>query len=690
MAYGPSMSPGPSADPVAAGDLTRTHAGRSTDGDSRYFEGEVVNLDFPSRVLALAEDAEAGPPLERLRLVASAARAIDEFFQLRGEQVRASFPDDRPRARNVRLRVERLLDRQDRLFRQLVFTLASRGIELCHWDWLSDAARDRLSAVFHERFLPVLAPLATEPGQRLPAPANLSLNLAVAVRDQEGVQWFGTVELPPVLPRLIALPGDRLVAAEEVVCAHLPVMFPEFEIESVSLYRVTRQCVAPATPGPDDLLASLERQLRAERLGDPVRLEVEQGIPEAMLERLLSELGLAPADVYTVHGLLGLADAMQIADLDRPELKTPRLEPVVQRRLSPVDRQAPDLFRVLEEGDVLVHPPYDSFAGSVQTFMRMASVDARVVAIKQTLYRPAPDDPVVRALIRAAERGTHVVVLIELGARLGEKQSVACARALERAGAHVVYGLIGVRTHCPVSLVVRRDESGVRTYTVVSTAAYERVRQPELVSLLSADPALAADISDLFNYLTGYSRPAEFRKLLVGPGAFRPRLLDLVGRETAAGANGRITLKVNRLIDREVIDALYGASQMGVEVKLVVAGACGLRPGVTGLSENIAVVAPIGRRPEGSRLFAFGQGANRSWYLSSGDLAARHLDRQVDVAVPVESPALQTRLQTTLQILLALPAWELRPDGVWERRVAGAEAALRRLAADPAGFPVRR
>jgi polyphosphate kinase len=319
--------------------------------------------------------------------------------------------------------------------------------------------------------------------------------------------------------------------------------------------------------------------------------------------------------------------------------------------------------------------------------MRRASLDPGVVAIKQTLYRPLPSDPVVRELMRAAERGTHVVVLVELAARLGEKQSVACARALERAGAHVVYGVVGLRTHCAVSLVVRRGEGGVRSYTVVSTAGYERVRQPELISLLSADSALAADITDLFNYLTGYSRPAEFRKLMVGPGGLRSRLLDLIRREAAAGPDGRITLKINRLTDHEVVDALYNASRNGARVDLVVAGACILRPGVDGLSDNIRVVAPIGRRPEGSRLFAFGDGEHRSWYLSSGDLAVRHLDGQVDVALPVESSVPQARLETTLRILLALPAWELRPDGVWERGAAGAEEALRRLATDPATFP---
>jgi polyphosphate kinase len=323
-----------------------------------------------------------------------------------------------------------------------------------------------------------------------------------------------------------------------------------------------------------------------------------------------------------------------------------------------------------------------------------ASADPALLAIKQTLCRASPDGPTVRALVRAAERGAHVVAVVELAARLDERNSVACARALERAGAHVVYGLVGLRTHCPLTLVIRDAGArvlsargappGPRGYAVVGTALHHPTRRPEGLSLLSAGPDITADLTDLFNYLTGYSRPARFRKLLVGPGHLRGRLLDLIRRETAAGPAGRIALKVYRLVDREVIDALYRASQRGVRIDLVVSGACALRPGVPGLSDGIRVVAPLGRHFETSRLFVFGAGEASSWYLSSGDLALAHLDRQVDVAVPVEDPAHRARLEATLDILLGLPAWEMDADGTWHRRGPGAEDALRQLAASAA------
>jgi polyphosphate kinase len=336
---------------------------------------------------------------------------------------------------------------------------------------------------------------------------------------------------------------------------------------------------------------------------------------------------------------------------------------------------------------VLVHFPYESYRDSVVALLERTAADPALLAIKQTLYRPSPDGPTVRALVRAAERGTHVVAVVELGARLDERDSVACARALERAGGHVVYGLVGLRTHCPLTLVVRDAGPRVSRYGVVGTGLHHPTRRPEGLSLLTADDDITADLADLFNYLTGYSRPARFRKLLVGPGHLRSRLLDLIRRETAAGPAGRIALKVYRLVDREVIDALYRAARRGVAVDLVVSGACALRPGVPGLSEGIRVVAPVGRHFETSRLFVFGRGGAARWYLSSGDLALAHLDRQVDVAVPVEDPAHRARLEATLEALVGLPAWEMDGDGVWHRRGPGAEDALRRLPPGP-GPPV--
>jgi polyphosphate kinase len=339
------------------------------------------------------------------------------------------------------------------------------------------------------------------------------------------------------------------------------------------------------------------------------------------------------------------------------------------------------MFAALEQGEMLVHFPYESYRDSVVALLDQASADPAVLAIKQSLYRPAPDGPTVRALVRAAERGAHVAAVVELAARLDERNSVAAARALERAGAHVVYGLVGVRTHCPLTLVIRDSGGRVSRYGVVGTGLHHPTRRPEGLSLLSADSDLTSDLTDLFNYLTGYSRPARFRKLLVGPGHLRRRLLEMIGRETAAGPAGRIALKVYRLVDHEVVDALYRAAQRGVRIDLVVSGACALRPGLAGLSESIRVVATIGRHFETSRVFIFGSGESSSVFLASGDLALGNLHRQVDVAAPVDDPVHRARLQATIDALVRFPAWEMDADGEWHRQGRGAEDALRQLAA---------
>jgi len=678
------MSPAFAA-PRTNGNVLRHERGAAVESHSRYLDEDLSALDVPARVLALAEDPDAHPVLERVHLLARSGWSLDEFFQLRGEQLRRTAAGS-PSRRAAWIRVQDLLGRQGRLLRRVTPVLAAEGIWLCDWEWLPEADRHLLSGLFRDRLLPVIAPMITEPGRPLPPPANLALNLAVGVRDDRGGRQFGSVELPPVLPRLLAVSDGRLIPLEQVVVAHLPALFAGSSVESHGLFRVTRHAGAPTPAGPDDPLAPAEARLHEDRQGTPVRLEVEPRLPEAVLRRLAGELDLSAGDVYAVHGLLGPADLRSLAEADRPDLKPPRIEPVTHRRLTGYDRSSPDVFQVLDEGDLLVHPPYDSFAASVEALLRQAVSDPGVLAVKCTLYRPSPDQPVVRALVRAAERGTHVVVLVELGAPMGERESLASARALERAGAHVVYGLVDLRTHCPVTLVVRQGADGVvRQYGVVSTAHHDARRAPELLALLSADPALGADLTDLFNYLTGYSRPPQFRTLLVGPGAFRPRLLELIGKEAAAGSAGRIALKVGRLVDREVIDALYAASERGARVELVVSGACAVRPGVAGLSVNIRVVAPACRRFEGSRLFAFGTGEDASWCLSSGDLAARNLDRQVDIALPIRDSALRSRLEETLDILLARPAWELGPDGVWRGGEGGAEEVLQQLAGHAAG-----
>ncbi|MDQ3944849.1 MAG: RNA degradosome polyphosphate kinase [Actinomycetota bacterium] len=662
------------AQPVMAGE-----------GVSRYLDEDVSWIESGARVLALAEE-EAGAPLERVGMLAAAARGLDEMFQLRGAQRRPAVSVGGPQ-RAVRLRVQELMQRQVRALRRLGPVLAAHGICPCEWEALGTRDRGYLADVFRQRVLPALAPLVTEPGRPLPPPADLSLNVAVRLRDEDGRNRFGSIELPPVLPRFLTLADGRPVPVEQLVVAHLPSLFAPFQVSAHGIFRVTRQAGLPTEPAAEDLLAATELQLSRDRSGTAVRLEVDASMPDDLMSRLVNDLDLVDADVYVVHGLLGLASLRQLSDLDRPELKASHPVAVTPTRLAPVGGDRPDPFAVVEGGDLLVHAPYDSPVGSVDVFVARAANDPEVLAVKHTLYRPAPDGSVVRSLARAAERGVHVVVLVELAARLGERDSAACARALERSGAHVVYGLVGVRTHCPVALVVAQRAAGVTRYSMVSTITPDPGARVEGMSLLSADGELGADLSDVFNYLTGYSRPNRFRRLLVAPVSLRAGLLDHV-REQAT-PEGRIRIKVNRLVDREVIDALYAASQKGAEIDLVVAGACALRPGVTGLSSTIRVVAPTGWYRESSKVFSFGTGDGMSLYLSSADLAVRNLDRQVDVAVPVSDPTIRRRLEATLDVHLELPGWELGPDGAWRRSTAppSQQEVEDRLAALAAGRP---
>ncbi|MGH9008731.1 MAG: polyphosphate kinase [Acidimicrobiia bacterium] len=635
------------------------------EGRSSYLDADAGSLDSAGRRLALAEDERSSVP-ERVRVLADVGRFVDEFFQLTGSH-------EEP----VRKRVQGLLVRQANTVQRLRHELGPIGVELCDWSQLNDDDRQAVTALFRERIVPVLGPLVIEAGKPLPPPANLSMNVAVIVGDAGGRRRFGTVELPPVVPRFVRVrprpgtTGVQLVPFEQVVMANLALLFPAEEIQACAVFRVTRQAGVVAAPGVDDMLTSVERQLRLGRHGPAVRLEVDTSVAGEILERLMADLGVDRNAVYAVEGLMGVTD---LGLLPLPDGGEP-----AARFRGPV-QPASDVFARLDNGEMLVHFPYESYNDSVVALLDQASADPALLAIKQALYRPSPDGPTVRALVRAAERGAHVVAVVELAARLDERNSVASARALERAGAHVVYGLVGLRTHCPLTLVIRDAGRRVSRYGVVGTGLHHPTRRPEGMSLLSADPDITADLTDLFNYLTGYSRPARFRKLLVGPGLLRNRLLEMIRREAAAGPAGRIVLKVYRLVDREIIDAMYRAAQRGVRVDLVVSGACALRPGVAGLSEGVRVVATVGRHFETSRLFAFGSGESSSVFLSSGDLGLAQ-DRQVDVAAPVDDPVHRARLQATLDTLLQFPAWEMDADGTWHRHGPGAEDALRQLAA---------
>jgi len=632
------------------------------DGSS-YLDADAGSLDSAGRRLALAEDDRSAVP-ERVRVLADVGRFVDEFFQLTGSN-----------ADEVRERVEGLLVRQSDTVQRLQAELRPAGVELCDWSQLTYGDRRAVTAGFRERIVPVLVPLVVESGKALPPPANLSLNVAVVLSDASGRRRLGSVELPPVVPRFVRVrprsgPAVQVVPVEQVVGANLSLLFPAEEIQASAVFRVTRLAGVVASPSDHDMLTSVERQLRLARHGPAVRLEVDTAIADEVLERLMADLGLEREQVYAVDGLMGVTD---LGSLPLADSAAPPAFPSIARPKS-------NVFGRIDDGDVLIHFPYESYGDSVVALLDQASADPALLAIKQTLYRPSPDGPTVRALVRAAERGAQVVAVVELAARLDERNSVASARALERAGSHVVYGLVGLRTHCPLTLVIRDAGGRLSRYGVVGTGLHHPTRRPEGMSLLSADPEITADLTDLFNYLTGYSRPARFRKLLVGPGLLRDRLLEMIRRETAAGPAGRIALKVYRLVDREIIDALYRAAQRGVRVDLVVSGACALRPGLLGLSDGIRVVASVGRHFETSRVFAFGSGQESSVFISSGDLGLA-LDRQVDVAAPIDDPAHRARLQATMGALLRYPAWEMDADGAWHKHGPGAEDALRQLAA---------
>ena len=652
---------------------------------SRYINRELSRLDFDERVLAMAEDPKL-PLLERVRFLSIFSQNLDDFFQVRvaglKEQVLAAVAVASPdgmsppeQLKAIRTRVEGLIRRQVGLFnRDLVPALAQSGIELVRGEEVGKRELTQLHTVFREQIFPVLTPLAVDPGHPFPYISHLSLNLAVRVRDPQRRQpRFARVKVPPVLPRFIALvEGERYVPLEDVIALHLHALFPGMEIVAHHPFRVTRDGdLDDVDSDAEDLLAAIQTELRRRRRhARVVRLEVDPGMSAEVLDLLTRELELQPADVYQIDGLLDMGSLSVLTQLDRPDLKEETWTPTTQPRLRGIGAEAPDLFAVLRSGDVLAHHPYDSFATSVEALVDQAASDPDVLAIKQTLYRTSgPASPIVRALIRAAERGKQVVALVEIKARGDEQANIGWARALEEANVHVVYGLLGLKTHAKVTLVVRREGGHIQHYLHVGTGNYNpnTARGYEDVSLLSADSDLGADVTELFNLLTGYSRQSRYRKLLVAPTNLRAGITQLIEREGVVG--GRIIIKVNNLIDQEIIDALYAASQSGAQVDLLVRSMCSLRPGVPGLSERIRVRSIVGQFLEHSRIFSFGNGGRPEYYLGSSDLMPRNLDRRVEAVVPVSDSRLRHRLQQILDTALAddILAWELGPDGSWRR-----------------------
>ena len=675
--------------------------------EGRYLNRELSQIQFNARVLSQASDPEV-PLLERVKFLAICSSNIDEFFQVRvaglkEQEAGGVTPIDGPppsdQLKAIALAAHELADRQSRVLHdELLPALASAGIRLVRWDDLDDIDRKWLSDVFHERIFPVLTPLAVDPGHPFPYISNLSLNLAVLVADPTGgARRFARVKVPPVPSRFIALPdGARLIPLEQVVAAHLEALFPGMVIECAVPFRVTRNAdVSIGDEMADDLLVAVEMQVaRRQRSREAVRLEIGPGPGSEVHELLRQELELSDEDVYEVDDPLDHSALWELWQLQRADLHDEPWSPVTQPRLLRADDESADLFAVLRDGDVLVHHPYDSFATSVEAFIRQAAIDPDVLAIKQTLYRTSGDSPIIKALIRAAERGKQVAALVELQARFDEQANIAWARALEEAGVHVVYGLLGLKTHSKTALVVRHEEDGIRRYCHIGTGNYNPItaRLYEDIGILTADADIGADLTDLFNYLTGYSRRAEFRTLMMAPAGLRDRIVALIDRQADAGPDGRIVLKLNHLVDTAVIDALYRASSAGVSIDIIARTRCCLRPGVPGLSDNIRVRSIVGRYLEHSRLFAFGplDDPGTTWLVGSADMMPRNLDRRVEVLVPVTAPDLQSRLREILDVYLhdQEQAWELQGDGTWAKLApvpgTGTHPRLRALALDRA------
>jgi polyphosphate kinase len=652
---------------------------------SRFINREVSWLDFNSRVLALAEDP-ALPLLERVKFVAIFTQNLDEFFQIRvsglEEQVDAGVtavtPDGmspREQLVAIRERVIALQERADVLVQgELLPALEKERIRVVHWDQLTDDDSEFLGRRFRERIFPVLTPLSVDPSHPFPYISSLSLNLAAAIRDPvTGERRFARVKIPPLLPRFTDLPdGERYVPLEEVVAAHLDQLFPGMDIVEVHVFRVTRDAdVEVEEDEADDLLAAIETVLqRRQRGATAIRLEIDATMSDELRQLLMRELGVEESQVYVGEWLLALGDLWFFAGLDRPELKDEPWAPVTPAPLDSPDGPV-DVFEAIRAGDILVHHPYDSFSASVEAFVEQASRDPDVLAIKQTLYRTSPESAIIHSLVRAAESGKQVVALVELKARFDELANITFARTLETAGVHVVYGVVGLKTHAKTCLVVRREGDGIRRYAHIGTGNYNptTARLYEDLGLLTADPDLGADLTDLFNVLTGYSRQREYRKLLVAPVTMRPGLESLIRREMA-NDDGSIVMKMNALVDPDLIDALYEASQAGVRIDLLVRGICCLRPGVPGLSETIRVRSIVGRFLEHSRIYRFGSEERGFDHLiGSADLMPRNLDRRVEALAPVEDPTLRERLNEILRVELDDDelVWGLDGDGAWHK-----------------------
>jgi len=654
----------------------------------RFLDRERSWLAFNERVLELAEDPET-PLLERAKFLAIFGSNLDEFFMVRvaglkrriatGVATRsAAGLQPREVLEQIWRRSRELMARHAACFQQDIQpALASQGIELVRWNELTDQEQARLLTLFRQQIFPVLTPLAVDPAHPFPYISGLSLNLAVVVRNPvSGHKHFARVKVPQSLNRFLEASPQRYVPLEDVMGAHLEALFPGMEVLDHHAFRVTRnEDLEVEEDDTENILKALEKELMRRRFGPPVRLEVEESIDPYVLDLLVRELNISQSEVYPLPGPLDLTGLFAIAGLDHPELKYPAFVAKTARGLSDVESASqPDIFAAVRERDVLLHHPYDSFSTSVTAFLEQAANDPQVLAIKQTLYRTSGDSPIVDALIDAAESGKQVLVLVEIKARFDEQANIKWARKLEESGCHVVYGLVGLKTHSKLSLVVRQEGDTLRRYAHVGTGNYhpKTARLYEDLGIITADPQVGADLSDLFNRLSGYSRRETYGRLLVAPRSLRQGLVTRIQDEIAhhrAGRPARIQFKLNSIVDEAIIDALYRASQAGVQVDVWVRGICAIRPGVPGLSDNIRVRSILGRFLEHSRIFLFGNGGDPEVWIGSADMMHRNLDRRIEALLRVTDAGHRAELAGLLELGIAdeTSSWHLGPDGTWTR-----------------------
>ncbi len=670
----------------------------------RFLDRELSWLAFNSRVLQLAQD-ESLPLLERVRFLAIFASNLDEFFMVRVAGLKrriatglavtaASGLEPRQVLETIGEHAHALQAAHAATFRdEIVPALAEAGVAIVAWDQLPEDEHERLHVFFRDQMFPVLTPLAVDPAHPFPYISGLSLNLAVILRNPvTEKEHFARVKVPPLLPRFIRVSGDdahhtRFVAIEDVIAVHLDQLFPGMEVVQHHTFRVTRnEDLEVEEDDAENLLQALEKELLRRRFGPPVRLEVVAHIDPHVRDLLIRELGVSEAEVYPVREPLDLRGLNLVADLDIPDLHYPKFVPKTHRHLNEVETAKPsDILAAIRDRDILLHHPYDSFSTSVQAFLEQAAADPRVLAIKQTLYRTSGDSPIVDALIDAAEAGKQVLALVEIKARFDEQANISWARKLEQAGVHVVYGIVGLKTHAKLSLVVRQEGESLRRYCHVGTGNYnpKTARLYEDLGLLTCDPQVGEDLSKLFNQLSGYAPKTAYRRLLVAPRSLRSGLVDRIHKEIGhhrAARPASIRLKMNSIVDEVLIDALYAASIAGVPVDVVVRGICAIRPGVPGLSENIRVRSILGRFLEHSRVAFFANGGEPAVFIGSADMMHRNLDRRVESMVRLRDPGHIAELDELLTLSMddGTSSWHLGSDGAWVRH-----------STDAAGGPLR-